>query len=131
MPARRVIRNLSLPDLIRYRLPVPGVLSILHRVSGALLFALLPAILWLFDLSLRSQASYTRLQQFTGSWLVKVALAALAWSLLHHLAAGIRYLLLDLDLGVERAAARRSAWIVFAVSLPLAACAALAIFGVF
>ena len=130
MPARRVIRNLSLPDLLRYRLPVPGVLSILHRVSGALLFVLLPAILWLFDLSLRTEASYEALQQFVAAWPVKLVLAALAWSLLHHLAAGIRYLLIDVDLGVERAAARRSAWIVFAMSLPMAACAALVIFGV-
>ena len=130
MSARQVIRNISIADLVRYRLPVPGVLSILHRVSGALMFLALPAILALFDLSLRSELSYQQLQQLAGGWVVKTGLALLAWALLHHLAAGIRYLLLDLDWGVEREPARRSAWIVFAVSLPLALWTALIIFGV-
>ena len=130
MSARQVIRNISIADLVRYRLPVPGVLSILHRISGALMFLLLPLTLWLFDLSLRSEIGYQQLRQAAEGWFVKVVLAALVWSLLHHLAAGVRYLLLDLDLGVDRAPARRSAWIVFAVSLPLAVWAALIIFGV-
>jgi succinate dehydrogenase / fumarate reductase cytochrome b subunit len=130
MSARQVIRNISIADLVRYRLPVPGVLSILHRISGALMFLLLPLTLWLFDLSLRSEIGYQQLRQAAEGWFVKVVLATLVWSLLHHLAAGVRYLLLDLDLGVDRAPARRSAWIVFAVSLPLAVWAALIIFGV-
>jgi len=130
MSARQVIRNISIADLVRYRLPVPGVLSILHRISGALMFLLLPLTLWLFDLSLRSEIGYQQLRQAAEGWFVKVMLATLVWSLLHHLAAGVRYLLLDLDLGVDRAPARRSAWIVFAVSLPLAVWAALIIFGV-
>ena len=128
MSARQVIRNISIPDLIRYKLPVPGVLSILHRISGALMFLLLPAVLWLFELSLRRD-SFPHLLQLAGGWFARLGLAVLAWALLHHLAAGIRYLLLDLDLGVDRAPARRSAWIVFAVSVPLAALAALFIFG--
>jgi succinate dehydrogenase / fumarate reductase, cytochrome b subunit len=130
MSARRVIRNLSVADLTRYRLPVPGVLSILHRVSGALMFLLLPWTLWLLDLSLRSALGYQQLRQVADAWLVKAVLAVLAWALLHHVVAGVRYLLLDIDLGVDRASARRSAWIVFAVSLPLALWAALALFGV-
>jgi succinate dehydrogenase / fumarate reductase, cytochrome b subunit len=130
MSARQVIRNISITDLVRYRLPVPGVLSILHRISGALMFLALPAILLLFDLSLRSELSYQQFRQLAGGWIVKTGLVLLAWALLHHLAAGIRYLLLDLDWGVEREAARRSAWVVFAVSLPPALWAALIIFGV-
>jgi succinate dehydrogenase / fumarate reductase cytochrome b subunit len=130
MSARQVIRNISIPDLVRYRLPVPGVLSILHRISGALMFLALPAILLLFEMSLRSELGYQQLQQLAGGWVVKTGLVLLAWALLHHFAAGIRYLLLDLDWGLEREVARRSAWIVLAVSLPLAAWAALIIFGV-
>ena len=128
MSARQVIRNISIPDLIRYKLPVPGVLSILHRISGALMFLLLPAVLWLLELSLRRDG-FPRLLQLAGGWFARCVLVVLAWALLHHLAAGVRYLLLDLDLGVDRAPARRSAWIVFAVSVPLAALAALFIFG--
>jgi succinate dehydrogenase / fumarate reductase cytochrome b subunit len=129
MSARHVIRNISIGDLTRYRLPVPGVLSILHRISGALMFLLLPFTLWLLDLSLRSESSYQELRQAASGWFVKLLLSLLAWSLLHHLAAGVRFLLLDLDLGVDRTAARRSAWIVLAVSIPLAIWAALGIFG--
>ncbi len=130
MSARQVIRNISIADLVRYRLPVPGVLSILHRISGALMFLALPAILLLFEMSLRSELGYQQLRQLTGGWVVKTGLVLLAWALLHHLAAGIRYLLIDLDWGLEREVARRSAWIVLAVSLPLAVWAALIIFGV-
>lgn len=130
MSARQVIRNLSIGDLVRYRLPVPGVVSILHRVSGALMFLLLPLTLWLFDLSLRSELSYQQLRQVASGWFTKLVLSALAWALLHHLVAGFRHLTLDLDLGVDRIAARRSAWIVFVVSVPLAVWAALIIFGV-
>jgi len=130
MSARRVIRNISPADLLRYRLPVPGVLSILHRISGALMFVLLPLVLWLFDRSLRSELTWQHLRGVAGGWVGKAVLAVLAWALLHHLAAGLRYLSLDLDLGVDRAQARRSAWTVFAISLPLAAWVALCLFGV-
>jgi succinate dehydrogenase / fumarate reductase cytochrome b subunit len=130
MPVRRIIRNISILDLVHYRLPVSGVLSILHRISGALMFVLLPLCLWLFDLSVRSEPSYQRLRHFAGAWFARLVLAALAWALVHHLLAGIRYLLLDLDLGVDRASARRSAWIVFALSVPLATWFALMIFRV-
>jgi succinate dehydrogenase / fumarate reductase cytochrome b subunit len=130
MSARRVIRNISVADLLRYRLPVPGVLSILHRASGALMFLLLPLVLWLLDLSLSSEWTWRELRGATSGWVAKGVLALLAWALLHHLIAGVRYLSLDFDYGVDRASARRSAWIVFAISLPLAAWAALWIFGV-
>jgi succinate dehydrogenase / fumarate reductase cytochrome b subunit len=127
MPQRRAIRNIGITDLVRYRLPVPGVLSILHRVSGVLMFVLLP---WLFDMSLRSEVGYQRLLQVAGGWSIRAILVVLAWAVLHHLVAGVRFLALDLDLGMTRPAARRSAWIVFAISLPLAAWVALIIFGV-
>jgi succinate dehydrogenase / fumarate reductase cytochrome b subunit len=130
MPARRVIRNISLDNLVRYRLPVPGILSILHRVSGALMFLALPALIWLFDLSLRSETGFGQLRGLAASALVRLVLAGLAWALLHHLCAGVRYLALDLDLGVDREPSRRSAWIVFAVSLALTAWGALALFGI-
>jgi len=130
MPNRRPIRNISISDLVHYRLPVPGMLSILHRASGALMFLSLPALLWLFDLSLRSEASYEHLKALASNSLVRILLVGAAWALLHHTCAGVRYLALDLDMGVDRPAARRSAWIVFAVSGLLTAFAALVVFGV-
>jgi succinate dehydrogenase / fumarate reductase cytochrome b subunit len=130
MPNRRLIRNISISDLVHYRLPVPGILSILHRVSGALMFLSLPVLLWLFDLSLKSEGSFERLRALASNALVRILFLAAAWALLHHTCAGLRYLALDLDIGVDRPAARRSAWIVFAVSGLLTAGAALVVFGV-
>jgi succinate dehydrogenase cytochrome b subunit len=130
MSARRVIRNISIADLARYQLPVPGMLSILHRISGLLMVVALPFVLWLFELSLRSESSWAQLRRGATGWLVRILLVVLAWALTLHALAGLRHLLLDLDLGVDRVPARRSAWIVFAISLPLTLWAALIIFGV-
>jgi succinate dehydrogenase / fumarate reductase cytochrome b subunit len=129
--SRPEFRNIHIAQILQYKLPPPGLVSIMHRVSGALLFLTLPLILWLFDLSLTSEISYARLAGFASHWLVKLVLVALAWAFLHHLVAGVRYLMLDLHLGVEKAAARTSALAVYAISLPLTLLAALKIFGVF
>ncbi|HQR54388.1 MAG TPA: succinate dehydrogenase, cytochrome b556 subunit [Burkholderiaceae bacterium] len=129
--ARPQIRNIHVTQILQYKLPPPGMVSILHRVSGAVLFLTLPLILWLFDLSLMSELSFARLADIASHWFVKLVLLLLVWAFLHHLIAGIRYLLLDMHLGVERAAARTSALVVFWISLPLTALVALKLFGVF
>jgi succinate dehydrogenase / fumarate reductase cytochrome b subunit len=129
--ARPQIRNIHVTQILQYKLPPPGMVSILHRISGAALFLTLPFILWLFDLSLTSELSYTRLADFAAHWLVKLVLVGLAWAFLHHLIAGLRFLMLDLDVGVDKPAARTSALAVFAISLPLTLLAALKIFGAF
>ncbi|HEX7155587.1 MAG TPA: succinate dehydrogenase, cytochrome b556 subunit [Burkholderiaceae bacterium] len=126
---RPVIRNIHITDLVRYKLPVPGMVSIMHRVSGALMFLLLPLVLWLFDLSLTSEGTYERLHRFASNWFARLVLLALGWALLHHLCAGVRHVLMDLELGVHLRAARRNAWLVFAASLPLTLLLALALFG--
>jgi len=128
---RPEFRNIHVSQLLNYKLPPPGMVSIMHRISGAALFLLLPFILWLFDLSLTSEISYARLTALSSHWLVKLIVLGLAWAFLHHLVAGVRYLLLDLDIGVDKAAARSSAIAVYAISLPLTLLAALKIFGVF
>ena len=129
--SRPEFRNIHVAQILQYKLPPPGMVSILHRISGAALFLTLPFILWLFDLSLTSELSYTRLADFAGHWLVKLVLVGLAWAFLHHLIAGLRFLMLDLDVGVDKPAARSSALAVFAISLPLTLLAALKIFGAF
>jgi len=128
---RPEFRNIHVSQLLNYKLPPPGMVSIMHRISGAALFLLLPFILWMFDLSLTSEISYARLTALSSHWLVKLIVLGLAWAFLHHLVAGVRYLLLDLDIGVDKAAARSSAIAVYAISLPLTLLAALKIFGVF
>jgi len=127
---RPQFRNLSPGQLASYRLPAAGILSILHRVSGVVLVLMLPLLLWLFDLSLKSESTYERMRMTTDNVLVKLVLAGLIWAILHHLFAGLRYLALDVHMGVDKEPARRSALTVFAVSLPLAAVAALWLFGV-
>jgi succinate dehydrogenase / fumarate reductase cytochrome b subunit len=128
---RPKFRNLNFPLLLSYRLPLPGVVSIMHRISGAALFLMLPLLLWLFDLSLMSELSFERLRGITSNFFFKLLLVFLIWGFFHHLVAGIRYLLLDLHIGIDLKSARASAIVVYAVSLPLAFIAALKIFGVF
>jgi succinate dehydrogenase / fumarate reductase cytochrome b subunit len=129
--AKPVYRNIGLAQLIKYRLPWAGKVSILHRISGAALFLLLPFILYLFDQSLASELSFMQFQAFTDHFLVKLVCLGLIWSFLHHFCAGIRYLLLDLEIGVEKIAANQSAIIVLIVSLALTAVVGAKLFGLF
>ena len=129
--AKPVYRNIGLAQLIKYRLPWAGKVSILHRISGAALFLLLPFILYLFDQSLASELSFMQFQTFTDHFLVKLICLGLIWSFLHHFCAGIRYLLLDLEIGVEKIAANKSAIIVLIVSLTLTAAVGAKLFGLF
>lgn len=130
-PKRPEIRNIHVSQILAYRLPPSGMVSIMHRISGALLFLLLPVLLRLFDLSLASELSFGRLAALVSPWWVKALLLVPAWAFLHHLIAGIRYLLLDLHIGVEKAAAAKSALWVYFISLPLTLVAALKLFGAF
>ena len=98
--SRPVFRNINaLTDLPSYRLPLAGLVSILHRISGALMFLLLPFIIWMFDMSVSSEISYARLMHAfaaAGSgWLLKLVALALIWAYLHHLFAGLRHLWMD------------------------------------
>ncbi len=126
---RSEFRNIHVTQIVRYRLPPAGIVSILHRVSGALLFLLLPLLLWIFELSLLSELSFARLQEVASHGLVRLVLLAVLWGFLHHLVAGIRYLVLDLHIGVDKAAANTSARVVLAVSLALTLVAGLRLFG--
>ena len=106
-------------DLTTIRLPLPGKVSILHRVSGVGLFLFLPVLLWLFSASLTSAETFATFRSVFASLPAKVVLAGLLWAFVHHFCAGIRFLLLDLHVGIEKEAARMSAAVVFAVSIPL------------
>jgi succinate dehydrogenase / fumarate reductase cytochrome b subunit len=120
--SKRRPKYLNLQALMfEIRLPVMGWVSILHRISGALLFVALVWLLWMLDRSLSSEAAFEKVKHYAGLWPVKLSLLGLAWAYCHHFCAGIRYLFLDLDRGVEKGAARLSAWLVYAISIPLAA----------
>ncbi len=106
-------------DLMSIKLPLPGILSIIHRISGAVLFLLLPVLLWLFQSSLTSPETFATFKSVVGNPLVKLILFGLIWLYMHHFCAGIRYLLLDLHKGIDLASARLSSWIVFGVSIAM------------
>lgn len=107
--------------LFEIRLPLAGWISILHRVSGVLLFASGIWLLFLLDRSLSSAAGFSSIQRYLEFTLVKLSLLVLVWAYCHHLCAGIRFLLLDLDKGVDKASARASSIAVLVVSLLLTA----------
>jgi len=107
-------------NLVKIRMPVASIVSFLHRVSGAALLVFgIPLLLAGVSASLASPESYADLTQTLAHPLAKLVLLGLAWAFLHHLCAGIRHLLLDLQVGIELAPARRSSVIVFVVSLAL------------
>lgn len=106
-------------DLFRIRLPVPGFVSILHRVSGAALFLFAGVLLYLLQESLLSPESYVRLRDLADFWLVKLFLTGMLWAFLHHFFAGLRFLLLDLDLFSDLKPARALSWAVLAISIVL------------
>src|SRR3990172_3737605 len=115
-------KYLSLQALLfEIRLPLPGWVSILHRISGALLFMAMVWLLWMLDRSLASEAGFERIKHYAGLWPVKLSLLALIWAYCHHFCARIRYLFLDMDKGVDLESARLSSWIVLAVSLAVTA----------
>jgi len=115
-------KYLSLPALLfEIRLPLPGWVSILHRVSGLLLFLAVLWLLFMLDRSLASEAGFESVRRYAGLPLVKLSLLVLIWAYCHHFCAGIRFLFLDLDKGVDLANARLTSIVVLVVSLALTA----------
>ncbi|HRD84252.1 MAG TPA: succinate dehydrogenase, cytochrome b556 subunit [Rubrivivax sp.] len=137
-PPRPVFRNIHVSQIVSYRLPPAGIVSILHRISGALLFLLLPFIVWLFDVSVSSEVSYER---FTAAftvglaglpgWVVKLVALALIWSYLHHAIAGVRHLWMDANHSVGKEQGHSSAIVVLATSLLLTALLGARLFGLY
>jgi len=105
--------------LHKIKLPLPGVVSILHRISGLMLFIALPVLLLMLQYSLNSIATYTSLMTVLAYPVVKLALLGLLWAFLHHFCAGLRYIAVDLHLVRNLAQARNSSKVVMLVSLAL------------
>lgn len=127
---RPEFRNLGLGEILRYRMPPPAIVSILHRVSGVLLFLVgIPFILYLFQNSLTSELSFEVYRGAVSSWIGKLVLLALIWAFIHHLLAGIRFLLLDLHIAGEREEGANTARVVLWASVLLTLICALLLFG--
>jgi len=113
-------KYLSLAALLfEIRLPLAGWVSILHRISGLLLFLAVVWLLFMLDRSLASEEGFEAMRRYAGLLPVKLALLALVWAYCHHFCAGIRFLFLDLDKGVDQATARLTSALVIAASFAL------------
>ena len=137
--ARREFRNIhALRDLPSYRLPPAGWVSILHRISGALMFLLLPFIVWLFDKSVSSEISFAKFKSALNlgigmypGWFIRLTLLALIWAYLHHLIAGLRHLYMDATHSVSREFGRSSAVATLALSVGLTVVLGAKLFGLY
>ena len=135
---RPVYRNIHISQIVGYRLPPAGIVSILHRVSGAMLFLLLPFIVWLFDVSVTSEVSYERLTSafvagigFLPGWFIKLVALALIWGYLHHFIAGIRHLWMDMTHSVTKQQGHSSAIFTLAASVLLTVVLGAKLFGLY
>ncbi len=136
---RPEFRNLNVfGDLPSYRWPLAALVSGMHRISGVLMFVLLPFILWLFDKSVSSEISFGEFSAAfdTGlgifaAWFIKLVVLALIWAYLHHLFAGVRHLYMDLTHNTTKDFGRRSAATTLVLSLLLTAVLGAKLFGLY
>ena len=138
LKTRPVYRNIHISQIVAYRLPPAGIVSILHRVSGLLMFLLLPFIIWMFDTSVSSEVSY---DLFTSAfvagigivpgWFVKLVALALIWAYLHHFIAGLRHLWMDINHAVSKEFGRSSAIVTLSLSLGLTVVLGAKLFGLY
>ena len=135
---RPVFRNIHVTQIVSYRLPPAGIVSILHRVSGLAMFLLLPFVMWMLDSSLSSEISF---EAFTNvfvagvgaipGWFVKLVALGLIWSYLHHFVAGVRHLWMDATHSVSKAQGHNSAIVTLALSVLLTVLLGAKLFGLY
>ena len=130
--------TMRLVDAVKYRLPAAGVVSILHRISGIVMFALLPLLIWLFDVSVTSEITYERFTAafsaglgFVPGWFMKLIALALTWSYLHHFIAGVRHLWMDATHSVSKQQGHSSAIVTLASSIILTLLLGAKLFGLY
>ncbi len=137
---RPEFRNIhAFRDLPSYRLPLAGIVSILHRISGAIMFLLMPFIIWMFDTSISSEISFSRFKATFNVGMFglpgiiwKLVALALIWAYLHHFIAGLRHLWMDTShAAVSKEFGKISAVVTLALSLGIASILALKLFGAY
>jgi len=131
---RPVYRNIHVTDIATYRLPPAGIVSILHRISGAIMFLLMPFIIWMFDTSVSTEISYSEFTSvFTGDfgWFFKLIALGLIWAYLHHFVSGVRHLIMDATHTVSKEQGKSSAIVTLVIGTGLTLVLALKLFGVF
>jgi len=99
-------------NLLKIRLPLTGIVSFAHRITGVILFLALPFVVYLLDLSIESEQSFSQAQDILNQPVMLLVQILLLWSIAHHFFAGIRFLLIDAEIGVEKTQAKMGAWLV-------------------
>lgn len=136
---RPEFRNIhALKDLPTYRLPAAGFVSILHRISGAVMFLLMPFIIWMFDTSVSSEYSFLKFKAafnvgigFVPGWFFKLVALALIWAYLHHFIAGVRHLYMDVCHAVSKEFGKSSAVFTLSLSIGLTVVLGAKLFGIY
>ena len=139
-PQRPVYRNIHVTDIVTYRLPPAGIVSILHRISGVIMFLLLPFVVWLFDTSVTSEITY---DQFASvfvagcadgaipGWFFKLMALGLIWGYLVHFIAGVRHLLMEVTHSYSKQTGQSTAVVTIVLSTGLTLVLAAKLFGLF
>ena len=128
---RPEFRNIHVTELGNYRMTAGATVSILHRISGFIMFAALPVILYMLQQSLLSEDTFKYFAGIMSHPLAKLVTLGLLWGYFHHFCAGVRHLFMDMHMGIEKDSSRQSAASVLVVSLLLTLLTALKLFGVF
>jgi succinate dehydrogenase / fumarate reductase cytochrome b subunit len=135
---RPVFTNIHVTQIVSYRLPPAGIVSILHRVSGAVLFLLLPLVVWLFDTSVTSEISFEKFRSafvagigFLPGWFIKLLVLGVIWGYLTHFIAGVRHLWMDATHSVSKEQGKISAQITLVLSVVLTVLSAAKLFGLY
>ncbi len=135
---RPIYTNIHITQIVGYRLPPAGIVSILHRVSGVLMFLLLPFVVWMLDSSLTSEISYDGFTNIFAAgfgmipaWFVKLVVLGLLWAYLHHFIAGVRHLWMDATHSVSKAQGHSSAVVTMALSIGLTLVLGAKLFGLY
>lgn len=135
---RREFRNIHITQIMFYRMAPAAWVSILHRVGGAILFLLMPFIIWMFDVSLTSEITFERFTSafgagigFVPGWFVKLVTLAIIWAYLHHFIAGVRHLYMDATHSVGKEFGKSSAVATLALSIGLTVILGAKLFGLY
>jgi succinate dehydrogenase / fumarate reductase cytochrome b subunit len=135
---RPVFTNIHVTQIVSYRLPPAGIVSILHRISGAVLFLLLPLVVWLFDTSVTSEISFEKFRSafvagigFLPGWFIKLLVLGVIWGYLTHFIAGVRHLWMDATHSVSKEQGKISAQITLVLSVVLTVLSAAKLFGLY
>lgn len=135
---RPVYSNIHVTDIVTYRLPPAGIVSILHRISGAILFLLMPFVIWMFDTSVSSEISFETFTSvfragvgFLPGWFIKLVALGLIWAYLQHFVAGVRHLWMDATHSVSKQQGRSSAIATLVIANAITLLLALRLFGVY